>query len=117
MPELILEFTRTDGESLRLTAELNGSAASARLLEILPREVDLRSWGQEVYGELGASLPEESLQASLNDGDLAYTSQGNLFCVFFGQQPAWPVQVIGKIVGETRPLKSGSWVRCVLRPE
>ena len=33
-------------------------------------------------------------------GGLAYTNQGNYFCIFFGQKPAWDVEYIGKIEGD-----------------
>jgi hypothetical protein len=42
-----------------------------------------------------------SLEAELFDsilpGGIAYSSTGNYLCIFFGQDPAWPVEYIGKI--------------------
>ena len=61
------------------------------LLPLLPLTVELTGWGDELYGEVPLSVKEEKLVPDIPPGGLAWTSRGNYFCVFFGQQPAWPV--------------------------
>ncbi len=98
-----------DDGALRLTAELFETRTADGILAVLPREMELTAWGDEVYGRLGANLPDESPQGNIEPGGLAYTNQGDYLCVFFGQQPAWPVEYVGRISGdEWRKLRGTS---------
>ena len=78
-------------------------------LETLPQEMDLRSYGDEVYGPLkSAPLPPFQRQPMIPPGGLAYSEDGNFLCVFYGQAPAWPVEYIGHIE-DWKSLKTGGW--------
>ena len=83
-----------------LRAELFDTAVARRFAEHLPYRVSLTQWGGELYGPIGRDLGEENPVADIASGGLAYTNQGDLVCIFFGQQPAWPVEHIGQITGD-----------------
>jgi hypothetical protein len=70
------------------------------LFEQLPVRVSLHTWGNESYGSIGVDLGEESPVPDISPGGIAYTSQGNYLCFFYGQRPAWPVEYVGEILNE-----------------
>lgn len=86
-------------DDLVLEAELFEGSFSTALLPLLPLTVEVTAWGDELYGEVPVSVREEKLVPEMPPGGLAWTSRGNYFCVFFGQQPAWPVEPVGRIKG------------------
>lgn len=96
MKKILLDFG-----SVQLKAELFENKTAAIFYENLPYQIELTSWGREVYGSIGINLGTENPVPTIPPGGLAYTNQGNYFCVFFGQNPAWPVEYIGQIKDET----------------
>ena len=87
-------------DDFTLTAELFDINTSNTLLKILPCEIDLIRWGDELYGPVNIDEKEESLTPVIPDGGIAYTRKGNYLCIFFGQAPAWPVEHIGNNAGD-----------------
>ena len=83
-----------------LDAELFDNAIAEKFKQILPCSIELTSWGSEVYGPTGADLGDDAPIDEIPAGGLAYTNNGNYFCVFFGQRPAWAVEYIGQIIGD-----------------
>ncbi|MBS3731989.1 MAG: hypothetical protein KGY42_03695 [Desulfobacterales bacterium] len=83
-----------------LRAELFDTAVARRFAGHLPYRVSLTHWDGELYGPIGRDLGEENPVADISPGGLAYTNQGHLVCIFFGQKPAWPVEHIGQIPGD-----------------
>ena len=63
--------------------------------------VSLSAYGAEVYGPLRLALPQHRPQPRIPPGGLAFSEQGQFLCVFFGQDPAWPVDYIGQIEGDS----------------
>ena len=103
-------------DQLELPAELNASPIARQLAELLPLSLELQTWGAEVYGSIGRDLGSHRLQAQVEAGSLAYTNRGNYFCIFFGQQPAWPVDLIGAIpTGDWQKLRSARLSRLTIR--
>lgn len=92
---IVLDFA-----GLCLKAELFDCDIARRLEEMLPCDISLTNWGNEVYGSIGEDLGEENSVPEIPAGGIAYTNQGNYLCIFFGQQPAWPVEYIGQIQGD-----------------
>lgn len=82
-----------------LDAELFDSPIAKRFAGQLPCAADLAQWGAELYGPIGINLGEENPVPEIPPGGIAYTREGNLVCIFFGQTPAWEVEYIGRITG------------------
>ncbi|MBI4978620.1 MAG: hypothetical protein HZC28_14160 [Spirochaetes bacterium] len=93
-----------DFGTLQLSAELFDTKVAKAFHKNLPYSIDLTLWGNEAYGPIGADLGEEHPIPTIPPGGLAYTRQGNYFCIFFGQQPAWPVEYIGTMSGDWKKL-------------
>lgn len=91
-----------DFDTIRVKGTLNKSETALELYRNLPLDIDLVQWGNELYGDTGISMPERNLVPQLPVGSIAYSTRGNYLCVFYGQQPAWPVEVIGE-------LENGEW--------
>ena len=97
-----------------LEAELFDTKIANKFAENLPYQVSLTHWGNEFYGSIEAKLGEKDLGEEnpvpdIPPGGIAYTSQGNYVCIFFGQRPAWAVEYIGQIMGD-------QWEKLVANP-
>ena len=83
-----------------LTASLNDSATARLVLDALPFEGSANVWGDEIYFEVSVAADEENPQAEVPSGTVAYWPPGRALCVFFGQTPYSPVNVIGAVDGD-----------------
>jgi hypothetical protein len=111
--QIILDFGSTS-----LTAVLFESSVAAGFFENLPVTVRLEKWGGELYGPIGIDLGEENPVADIPPGGIAYTKSGDYLCIFFGQTPAWPVEYIGQIEGESwKQLIESSFNSVTIRPK
>ncbi|MFX1506175.1 MAG: cyclophilin-like fold protein [Promethearchaeota archaeon] len=87
-----------------------------KILNLLPVESEVRTWGEEIYFSIPLSMLEENAKSTVTLGDVAYWPEGQCFCVFFGKtpltttldeiKPASPVNVFGKVLGDLEKLKS-----------
>ena len=103
-------------ESITVEAELNDSVTATKIIEILPIEGTANVWGDEIYFDIPLNLDLESdARAEVEVGDLAYWPTGSAFCIFFGPTPVStdekpraysPVNVFGKVIGDTLQFKS-----------
>ena len=68
------------------------------------------------YADILGGTLEIDVREVVEMGDLGYWPPGQAFCIFFGPtpmsrgdeiRPASPVNVVGRVVGDTRSLKSG----------
>ena len=103
-----------DFDGTKMKARLFDTAVAQRLYENLPVEAELVSWGDESYGSIGIDLGEEDPVPTIPAGGIAYTNRGEYLCLFYGQQPAWPVEHVGEIFdGEWEQLTAlrPKWVR------
>lgn len=82
----------------KLKAELFDTKIAERFYRNLPYSIDLTVWGSELYGSINHDLGSDNPVPDIPSGGLAYTNQGNYFCLFFGQTPAWAVEHIGQVV-------------------
>ena len=89
-----------DFNSFIVNAELFNTKIADNFHNNLPYDIELIFWGNEAYGSIDIDLGEENPVPDIPAGGLAYTNQGNYFCIFFGQKPAWDVEYIGKIEGD-----------------
>ena len=95
-------------------AELNETKTAEAIWEALPIKSRVNLWGDEIYFSIPVSLELENAQELVSVGDLGYWPSGTAFCIFFGPtpiskgqeiRPASPVNVFGKIIGDTNVLK------------
>ena len=111
--QIILDFG-----SLSLTAELFDSSVAAGFFKHLPYTVALEQWGNELYGSIGIDLGEENPVPDIPPGGIAYTNTGNYVCIFYGQTPAWRVEYIGRLQGESwKELLGKSFNSVAIRPK
>lgn len=78
---------------------------TARLLEgAMPFESTAQRWGDEVYFQTPVEAGDENAQAEVPSGTVAYWPPGHALCLFFGQKPYSPVNVVGQIEGDATVL-------------
>jgi hypothetical protein len=87
-----------------VTATLNESKTAGLVWAALPIESEAKRWGDEVYFETPIEADEEEAQADVPSGTVAYWPPGRALCLFFGQRPYSPVNVIGQIEGDPNVL-------------
>ena len=97
MPRLRILIEEAD---LELVAELNESSTAGALWEALPLESATQTWGAEVYFSVPLSCPLDDAQATVSCGAVGYWPPGRAVCLFFGQQPVSPVNIIGVLEGD-----------------
>ena len=85
---------------VEMTAELNDSATTAELWRALPLESPAQTWGAEVYFSVPVERGEEDPQATVTSGAVGYWPPGQAVCLFFGQQPVSPVNLVGVLDGD-----------------
>lgn len=86
-----------DFGTYQLKADLYDTPIADQFIKILPVEIMLEYWGEEAYGCIKVDLGKENPLSDIPKGGIAYSQKGNHLCLFFGQSPAWPVDLIGKI--------------------
>ena len=105
---------RIQSGNVEVTAELNDTKTAQAIWEALPIKGNVNLWGDEIYFSIPVSLEPDNAQEVVNMGDVGYWPPGNGFCIFFGLtpmsrgqeiRPASPVNVFGKIIGDTDVLK------------
>ena len=99
---------------IEVIAELNNTKTAQAIWEAFPIKSRVNLWGDEIYFSIPVSLELENAQELVSVGDLGYWPSGTAFCIFFGPtpiskgqeiRPASPVNVFGKIIGDTNVLK------------
>ena len=91
---------RIKTKAVEMMAELNDSPSARKIWEALPIESTTQLWGKEVYFEIPVHVEERDAQAKVPSGTIAFWPPGDCFCIFFGQTPASPVNVVGMLDGE-----------------
>jgi hypothetical protein len=115
----------TVGEA-RLEGVLNDSRTAQEIASRLPVSGTGSRWGDEIYFATDISLPPENPQEVVEAGNIAYWPPGKAICIFWGPtpashgeeiRPASPVNVIGRIEGDLKPLSGArDGDRVVLEP-
>ena len=73
---------------VRIEAELGTSATAVKILEALPFESTVNTWGNEIYFTIPVAVQQEhDARAEVEIGELAYWPMGKAFCIFFGPTP------------------------------
>ncbi|MBE3581910.1 MAG: hypothetical protein IMW96_09825 [Thermoanaerobacteraceae bacterium] len=98
----------------QIEIELNDTATSQKVREVLPLEARVNTWGDEIYFSIPVHTEQEKPQEVVQEGDVAYWPPGNALCLFFGPTPVSapgeirpysPVTVVGRVVGDPKVLK------------
>lgn len=87
-----------------VTAKLNDSKTAQLVRDAIPFESTAKRWGDEVYFETPVATGGEDPQADVPSGSVAYWPPGNALCLFFGQKPYSPVNVVGQVEGDPATL-------------
>jgi len=105
---------RITAGAIEVIAELNTTKTAEAIWQALPIKGSVNRWGDEIYFSIPVSLEPEDAQELVSLGDLGYWPPGTAFCLFFGStpmskgqeiRPASPVNVFGKIIGDTNVLR------------
>lgn len=83
-----------------VTATLNDSSSARLIVDALPFDSAAQLWGDEVYFSTPVTTGEDNPQATVKPGAVAYWPPGKALCLFFGQQPYSPVNIVGQIDGD-----------------
>ena len=105
---------RIKADAVEMTATLNDTPTAQAIWEALPIESAARIWGDEVYFDIPIHCDEDDPQAEVPSGTVAFWPPGDCFCIFFGQTPASPVNVVGTLDGdpnEFAKVRSGEAIR------
>jgi hypothetical protein len=100
-----------------MDAVVNETETARALREVLPCEAPARRWGDEVYFEVPLEAGPENPQPAVPAGTVAYWPPGHAFCIFFGQTPASPVNVVGVLDGDAQQfagVRDGETIRLEL---
>ena len=101
--------------NVMLEAQLLENQTAKAIYEALPLDCKFNTWGNEFYFGIPVQQKEENAKEIVEIGDIAYWPPGKAFCIFFGPTPASederpraasPVNVFGKILGDTEQLKT-----------
>jgi len=98
--EQAVERIKITAGDVVMEAELNDSATARKLAEILPTESAAKVWGDEIYFNVPMHADPEDAQAEAPPGTVAFWPAGDSLCVFFGQKPCSPVNIVGKLLGD-----------------
>jgi hypothetical protein len=100
---------------IHMEAELGTSATAVKILEALPFESTVNTWGNEIYFTIPVAVQQEhDARADVEIGELAYWPMGKAFCIFFGPTPVSrdekpraysPVNVFGRVIGDATAFK------------
>jgi hypothetical protein len=106
----------TSGITLR--AYLMDTPTAEEIWKNLPIKGNVNVWGEEIYFTIPLKITlEADATQDLEVGTLAYWPNGPALCLFFGPTPVStgtkpraysPVNIVGQIIDDTKPLKSVS---------
>ncbi len=108
MKTIILKADEIGEMEADLLTEKNPKTCQ-KIWDALPLEVELSSWGDELYGSIPVEIEGENTQEECEIGDLAYWLEGNGFCILYGKTPVSssekpklisPGNVFGKLKGD-----------------
>ena len=106
--ELMIKIKTTQGELYVKKYDDHNKNTLKSILDNLPIEGTVNTWGDEIYFETELEIDEEKTQREVEIGELAFWPPGKAICIFFGKTPisesnkpkaASPVNVFGKIIG------------------
>ena len=109
-------------QNIGFYVEFNENPTARDIIEKLPLEGKVMTWGDEIYFDTGIKAVSDGKTLDVDVGDVAYWPEGQSICVFFGPTrasvgkkpvPASPVVIIGKTFAssdELREIKEGEGI-------
>jgi uncharacterized protein len=105
--------------------ELNETATAKKLLNILPVNSTVNTWGSEIYFSIPMDSKLENGAEVVDIGTVGFWPPGKALCIFFGRTPAStgekpqaasPVTIVGKvmeneIIKKLQDIKSGEKIK------
>ena len=94
-------------------ANLGDTRTAKAIAAVLPIRSSARLWGDEIYFDVPVEEAEEDARPEVPPGGVAYWPPGKALCLFFGQTPYSPVNIVGELEGDPCVLsavKSGETV-------
>lgn len=85
MPKIKIE---SKDVNIELEIEFLDNPTSKKILESLPIQSKVNTWGDEIYFDTGIAAPAEGATIDVDVGDVAYWPSGKCLCIFFGPTPA-----------------------------
>jgi len=110
MDFIVIENEKIGQVNARLLRNKNPETCKA-IWDVLPFDLHLTRWGEELYGEIPVAIGRENAQVDCEVGDVGYWPDGKGFCIFFGPTPASkdekpraasPVNIFAKIEGDAK---------------
>jgi hypothetical protein len=113
-------------QSFNFEVDFNDSDTAGEIIQNLPVESTVSTWGDEIYFDTGFKACAQNSSMKVEVGDVAYWPQGKCLCVFFGPtpastsqrpEPASPVVVVGKTQAsreDLRKIKLGEKISVIL---
>ncbi len=101
-------------KKVEMAATLNDTPTAKAIWEALPIESRAQTWGKEVYFKIPVHMDPDNAQAEVPSGTVAFWPDGDCLCLFYGQTPYSPVNVVGMLDGDPNGLakiKSGEDIR------
>ena len=106
---------RFQAGNVDIQGELHDTATARALVEVLPLEATVRTWGEEIYFTVPV---RQELDATAREvvtaGDIGYWPTGPALCLFFGPtpisgpgeiRPASAVNLVGRLRGDIQRLR------------
>ena len=87
MQKIKIHTEKTGSIDAVISTEENPVTAQ-KIIDALPIESKVRTWGDEVYFDIPVQTGEENSRVEVEVGALAYWPAGSCFCIFFGRTPA-----------------------------
>ncbi|MFA6216389.1 MAG: cyclophilin-like fold protein [Candidatus Omnitrophota bacterium] len=110
-------------KNLNFLIEFNNSVTAQAVIKVLPLQVNVSRWGDEIYFPVGIEAPVYDATVNVSIGDVAYWPEGKSVSVFFGRTivgeidqpiPVSPVVIIGKTLTlpfEFRDIQEGQLIK------
>ena len=105
---------RFDFGTLTLDAELSDTPTAKAVLEKLPYEARVMTWGEEVYFDVPVDTTrEKDARAVVTPGEVAYWPDGPCIALGYGRTPisqgdecrlASPCNIFAKVIGDVKTL-------------
>lgn len=106
---------RCQAGDVEVHGELYDTATARAIVQVLPLEATVRTWGEEIYFSIPVHQElDETARQVVAPGEIGYWPAGPALCLFFGPTPisgpgeiraASAVNIVGQLQGEIHRLR------------